>query len=214
MGNPALQGSTPAGRCSSSPLPPVEWHSDVLSSHTVCQFGTRKLFQPTLRCEYGMTLGVLPSEHIDAWKCRGIFRNWREVCCLPVPRRRREPLLAPDLEMGYTDQQESIPALSGPASYPGKLAPPRPPFFPPPALPHPPNLTPKFWPPTILQLCQPNPTHLSPSNISTTRQLTFSNRPVSGVWMHGQPFSDVFFHSTQRKAVAPMTQLDMRCVEH
>ena len=81
-----------------------------------------------------MTLGVLLSEDVCAWECRSIFRNWREVCCLPVPRRRPEPLLAPDLEMGYTDKQESIPALAGPASYPGKLAPPPPPLLPYPQL--------------------------------------------------------------------------------
>lgn len=53
------------------------------------------------------------------WWCRGLFRNWREVCCLLIPRRKPEPMLMPDLEMGHTDQsqQEAIPALSGPTGY-------------------------------------------------------------------------------------------------
>ncbi len=51
------------------------------------------------------------------WSCRGLFRNWREVCCLPIPRRKPEPMLMPDLEMGYANQEEAIPALSGPAAY-------------------------------------------------------------------------------------------------
>lgn len=56
------------------------------------------------------------------WPCRGVLWNWREVCCLRIPTRRPEPLLTPDMEMGYTDQQESIPALSGlPPYYPGTL---------------------------------------------------------------------------------------------
>lgn len=51
------------------------------------------------------------------WCCRGLFRNWREVCCLPIPRRKPEPMLMPDLEMGYANQEEAIPALSGPPAY-------------------------------------------------------------------------------------------------
>ncbi|KAL0020011.1 hypothetical protein WJX77_003088 [Trebouxia sp. C0004] len=48
---------------------------------------------------------------------RGLFRNWREVCCLPIPGRKPEPMLMPDLEMGYANQEEAIPVLSGPAAY-------------------------------------------------------------------------------------------------
>lgn len=49
---------------------------------------------------------------------RGIFRNWREVCCLPIPKRRPEPMLHPDLEMGYVDNEEAVPAISGGPVYP------------------------------------------------------------------------------------------------
>lgn len=49
---------------------------------------------------------------------RGVFRNWLEVCCLPIPRRRPEPMLKPDLEMGYVNQVEAAPALPGSNSHP------------------------------------------------------------------------------------------------
>lgn len=59
---------------------------------------------------------------MHAAHCRGVIWNWREVCCLRIPRRRPEPLLHPDLEMGYTDQEEAIPAISSSQPYyPGML---------------------------------------------------------------------------------------------
>ena len=36
---------------------------------------------------------------------------------MPIPRRKPEPMLMPDLEMGYANQEEAMPALSGPAAY-------------------------------------------------------------------------------------------------
>ena len=162
MGRTNQQRFTPAGQCIPFPPPPMESEADVLSSHTVCYFGATKLYQATLRCNCDITVGVLHSEHVSFWKCRGIFRNWREVCCLLVPRRRPEPLLAPDLEMGYTDQQESIPALAAPVTYPGKL-----PFL---------QVCPPLSPPC--QLCCTPPLPATPPRRRTMKRETPTSRSL------------------------------------